>query len=133
MVSTIGSPNYNLAKELARILAPLVGNTPTHIKNSTHFVQLTKDMALHDNDLLVSFDVKSLFTKVPIDEAMQIAAEKLQEDETLEDRTTFSIPSICQLVEGCLRSTYFHYDGRFWEQRDGAAIGSPLSPVMANL
>ena len=29
IVSTIGSPCYRLAKELARILTPLVGRTPT--------------------------------------------------------------------------------------------------------
>ena len=37
------------------------------------------------------------------------------------------------LTELCLRSTYFKFRGRFFEQVDGAAMGSPLSPVVANL
>ena len=61
IVSTIGSPNYNLGKELDRILAPLVGNTSTHVKNSTHFVHIAHNSVIHDNDLLVSFDVSNLF------------------------------------------------------------------------
>ena len=38
-----------------------------------------------------------------------------------------------ELLEVCLRSTYFSYDGVFYEQIDGAAMGSPVSPVVANL
>ena len=76
IVSTIGSVNYNLAKEMTRILNPLTGTTPSHILNSTHFVQLSHKVKLDDKDLMVSFDVCGLFTKVPIDEAMLIMAKK---------------------------------------------------------
>ena len=33
----------------------------------------------------------------------------------------------------CLRSTYFSYGAEFYEQREGAAMGSPVSAVVANL
>ena len=33
----------------------------------------------------------------------------------------------------CLKSTYFRFKDSFYEQRDGAAMGSPLSPMVANL
>ena len=39
IISSIGSPTYRLAKELARILSPLTGNTTSTVKNSSHFVQ----------------------------------------------------------------------------------------------
>ena len=39
IVSSIGSPTYKLAKELARILAPLTGNTDTFVKNSAEFAE----------------------------------------------------------------------------------------------
>ena len=41
IVSAIGSPSYDLAKELARILTPLAGNTPHSVKNSSAFVEVT--------------------------------------------------------------------------------------------
>ena len=63
----------------------MVGQTDANIKNSTHFVQLVEDIEINDRDLLVSFDVSSLFIKVPINEAMQIVAEKLEEDETVRE------------------------------------------------
>ena len=43
IVSSIGSPTYNLSKELARILSPLRGKTTSYIKNSSHFVEMIKD------------------------------------------------------------------------------------------
>ncbi|KAJ8940458.1 hypothetical protein NQ318_007159 [Aromia moschata] len=33
----------------------------------------------------------------------------------------------------CLSTTYFLWNGDFYEQKNGAAVGSPLSPVIANL
>ena len=37
------------------------------------------------------------------------------------------------LLEFCLRTTYFTFQGRLYEQVKGAAMGSPISPVVANL
>ena len=37
------------------------------------------------------------------------------------------------LLEFCLRNTHFVSQGRFYEQTEGAAMGSPLSPIIANL
>ena len=51
----------------------------------------------------------------------------------LEDRTTMSATTICKLTELCLRTTYFDFQEEFYEQVDGAAMGSPLSPVIANI
>ena len=43
------------------------------------------------------------------------------------------IDRIAELLDLCLRSTYFSYRGEFYEQREGAAMGSPVSAVVANL
>ena len=37
------------------------------------------------------------------------------------------------LLELCLKSTYFRFRGHFYEQIDGAAMGFPVSPVVANI
>ena len=34
---------------------------------------------------------------------------------------------IAELLQLCLKSTYFSYNGEFYEQRQGAAMGSPVS------
>lgn len=57
----------------------------------------------------------------------------MQEDEELADRTPFSPEVVCDLTELCLRGMYFHQNGNYLEQDDGAAIGSLLSPIITNL
>ena len=90
-------------------------------------------MHVESDEILVSFDVSSLFTNVPVGEAVSIIRERLREDETLGDRTSLSPERIADLLEMCLRSTYFSFGGNFYEQKEGAAMGSPVSAVVANL
>ena len=80
-----------------------------------------------------SFDVKALFTSVPIEHALKIIEKLLKEDHSLQSRTTMSTQHIMDLLGLCLRSTYFTFRGKFYEQVEGAAMGSPISPIMANL
>ena len=55
---------------------------------------------------------------------------KLQE---LQLRTTMKVELIISLLEFCLKTTYFQFQGRFFQQLQGAAMGSPISPTVANL
>ncbi len=61
--------------------------------------------------MMVSFDVSSQFTNVPMDEAVFVIRDKLQNDESLDERTCLSPECITELLEACLRSTYFRYNG----------------------
>ena len=133
IVSAIGSPTYGLAKKLAQILTPLAGKTDSYVKNSSDFVQKVKEAGAQEGEKMVSFDVVSLFTKVPVEDALQAIAMLLTKDDTLEDRTAIPVPDICALTSLCLGSTYFMFNDTFFEQVEGAAMGSPLSPVVANL
>ena len=83
--------------------------------------------------MLVSYYVSSLFTNVPVDEAVQVNCDRLRQDEALADRTTLSPDRVADLLEMCLKPTYFSYGGEFFEQREGAAMGSPISAVVADL
>ena len=57
----------------------------------------------------------------------------LSKDDTLPDRTKLSVAQVVDLLNLCLTTTYFVYAGCFYAQREGAAMGSPVSPVVANL
>ena len=83
--------------------------------------------------VLMSFDVKALFTSVPIEPTIKIIKKLLEEDQTLRQRTSMAVNHIVSFLEFCLRSTYFTFKGRYYEQTEGAAMGSPISPIVANL
>ena len=44
-----------------------------------------------------------------------------------------SINQIITLLEFCLTNTYFLFQGKYYEQVQGPAMGSPISPFIANL
>ena len=133
IVSSRGSISYEVAKELARILKPLVGSSPHHIKNTGGFLEHVKHVTLQANETITSYDVSALFTSVPIEAAINIIQRRLELDQGLHSRTTMKVEHITSLLEFCLRTTYFKFQGSFYEQISGAAMGSPISPIVANL
>ena len=62
--------------------------TKTHMKNSKHFLEALQDVRVAEDELLVSFDVSSLSTNVPLNEAVQVIQRKLEQDDTLANRAT---------------------------------------------
>lgn len=86
-------------------------NNP-YVKQAIFFVNMIKNIKLEKNDLLVSFDVVSLFTKIPINEAVEVINE-------ITDQET------AKLVEICLKSTFFSFQGEIYEQTCGVAMRSP--------
>ena len=75
----------------------------------------------------------ALFTSVPIDPALKVIKDLLDKDTTLKERTVMEVGDIILLLEFCLKNTYFPFQGQFYEQVEGAAMGSPVSPIVANL
>lgn len=133
IVSAIGSPTYNIAKFLTKTISPLTGKSDSFIRNSSDFAERVRNTTLDVSEKMVSFDVVSLFTKVPVPEAIDVISHRLHQDETLDERTSLPPTEICQAIDLCLHSTYFQFEDSFFEQREGAAMGSPLSPAVANI
>ena len=133
IVSFVNSPTYALSKHLVSILSPLVGKSPSHVRNSTDFASFIAGQTVHQGMTLVSFDVVSLFTKVPVNLAAKVARERLSADQSLVDRTALSPDEVATLLEFCLGATYLSYRGEMFQQVFGTAMGSPVSVTVANL
>ena len=133
IVSCIGTVTFQTSKELFRILKPLVGKSPHHVKNTQDFIDQIKGIHLNQDQCMMSYDVKALFTSVQTIQATNIIKKLLEQDQELQQRTSLSIESILSLLEFCLNSTYFSFQGKYFKQLEGAAMGSPISPIVANL
>ncbi|XP_054257427.1 uncharacterized protein LOC128982491 [Macrosteles quadrilineatus] len=133
IVSSRDSACRELSKVLLDILKPLVGNTDSFIKNSKDFVEKSKSIVLADTDKLVSFDVESLFTNVPVSETLKIIETRLTNDDTLANRTKLPVNVIMELLDLCTQCNYFQLEGKLYRQDEGMAMGSPLSPIFANI
>ena len=78
----------------------------------------------------VSFPVmlKHCFTSGPIQPVINIIQNKLAIDKDLHQRTSMAIHHIISLLEFCLKSTYFVFQGNYYEQKEGAAKGVTIKP-----
>ena len=91
-------------------------------------------MTLYPDEVIItSYDVTTLFTSIPPNDAINITKEYLESDTTLKDRTALSIDDIIECVELCLQTTYFSNNGRYYRQMHGCSMGAPISPILANL
>lgn len=92
-----------------------------------------KGIVLEDDDVLVSFDVCSLFTSIPVELAVETCRKRLELDERLPDRTPFDAAELCKLLHFCLSNTYFTYNSDIYKQTFGTAMGASISVTTANL
>jgi len=76
---------------------------------------------------LVSYDVVSLFTNVPLQQAIDIATEALPMT------SRYSKDIFKQLLALACHNTVFGYEEKLSMQKDGVAMGSPLAPLLANI
>ena len=133
IVASRGSITYNVARHIADIISPLVGKNGYALKNSADMVDTLSNCTLDEEDILVSFDVTALFTKVPVEKSVDVIHGRLENDTVLATRTNMTAAHVRDLLMLCLRTTYFLYDGVIYVQVEGAAMGSPVSPIVANL
>ena len=132
-MSSWGSVTYGVAKELTKILKPLVGKSSLHINSNQDFVEQVKNVTLLPGECLSTYDVTALFASVPVDPAFAIIKDLLEKDPTPKNRTLISVGDIILLLEFCLKNTYFSFQGQFYEQVEGVAMCSPVSPIVADL
>ncbi|XP_068685098.1 uncharacterized protein [Montipora foliosa] len=75
ILSATGTYNYKLAKWLDEKLKPLSVNDQS-INDIFSFADDLQGIKIDKQDILVSYDVSSLFTNVPVDETIKILVEK---------------------------------------------------------
>ena len=112
----------------------LVGKTIHHVENSKDLTQEMAEVLIEEHEIFCrqidittyqirkikadtslclfaddfnSHDVVSLFTNVPIPQAMDVVRNRLEEDDILKSRTLFSIKDIMSLLEFFLPSNYY--------------------------
>lgn len=130
VVSYIGAPAYLLAKFLNNKIVSKISFKPLYsLKNSIHLVDRIKNINLPNRCKLLSLDVDSLFTNVPVNETLDIMTRLLE----MKRLHPIEISEIVELTQICMKQNYFKFNDKIYLQTEGLAMGSPLSPLMAEL
>lgn len=127
IISQIGTCTYELAKFLLPFITPHTTNNYT-VTDTFHFVSMleNKDHRL----FMASLDVDSLFTNIPLDETIDIVTNKVYAG--VESVNGLMKSDFRKLLSLSTQGAVFYFNGSYYRQTDGVAMGSPLGPALAN-
>lgn len=131
ITSACASPGFKLAKYFTKVLSEVFHEDGFHVRNSLQFVDGLKEIPICENEVLVSFDVVSMFTNIPVDHMIILISERKDEIES-KFRIKFELfrEILLFLLKEC---AIFSWNKDFYRQKDSLAMGSPLSPILAKI
>ena len=130
--SAIGTSTYQLSKFIANIIKPAPTNKfNTDLKDSFQFLNHLEGFNLN-HYFMVSYDVRSLFTNVPLKETIKITMDRLYRSDHIVPPT---MPEnvLQHLLELCVQDNVFVFNGEVYYQHDGVAMGNSLGPILADI
>ena len=133
ILCTIGAPQHSVAVYLKGLLKPVHDKFSNHCtKDSFSFVEYIKSQKCTSTAFLCSFDVKSLFTSIPVVEVIKICAESLYDDKEIET-PVFAKDIFIKLMEFATSHIEFSFDGMMYRQENGLGMGNVLSSILSDI
>ena len=134
IVSACGTATYNTAKFITKIPQNYYGKTSSFVKDSTDFIKKIKHFSINpEEETLVSFDVSTLFTSIPVPVALQVINSKISTCTNFTNVCKIPTEKFIKLLEFTLTNCIFCFNKKFYKQLQGAARGLPVSPGIANI
>ena len=129
--------NHKFAKWLSKALSSEIRDSSSMIRDSFSLQDIIGKSNLHQA-YLVSYDVVSLFTNIPVDETIQLIVNRLYPPTPgvkVRDQKWNGITRLVmkRSLIWCLCNQTFQFNGILYKQIDGCAMGSPLAPLMADI
>lgn len=128
ITSTIGSIGYELASFLASFLKSFDELDPSHIINSLQLKQFLDTLDMPTGHILVSFDVVSMFTNIPVGIALRSVRKRMLSMKCNHKIVNLVYRSLEFILTDC---AFFSAGGAMYRQIRGLAMGSPLSPILS--
>lgn len=110
-------------------LNPLSIIHPSYIKDTYHFVNIVKQLKIPHDSIFFSMDVDSLYTNIDIKSGLEAVKEIFEKHQNARRPDK----DILELLEINLTKNYFVFDGEFYLQIKGTAMGKKFAPAYANI
>lgn len=132
IVSGCAYPTANLSAFADLFLQPIVLNQKSFLKDTGHLLSTISNFSTDQKIILASWDVVSMYTVVPHDEALKIISEEFEKQYISVDNFTKK-EVVLKFIKMVLEENYFEFNGRTFKQRIGAAMGSKASPAICDV
>ena len=101
------------------------------LRSSYEFLEKLQEINLNSNQVMVSFDVKFLFTNVPLQETIDLISNKIYDKNSNANRLPIKKKIFKKLLNLATKGIFLYKD-KLYQQIDGVSMGSPLGPTIAN-
>ena len=125
IISNIGTATNETAKYLNKLLTPLA-NSDYNILNIEDLISRLRNEVIPDGYKMTSFDVKSLFTIMPLDRAKYIIIKKVYEERKIKANILKTV--LKELLCLCTKYLHFTFNDEIYIQINYVAMGSSLGP-----
>ena len=132
IVSSVNGITENISKFLDYWLQPIVRTLPSYLKDSNTFANLIQSTKVPNDCILVSIDVSSLYTNIPHSDGLEAATIALA-DHMDQDPIRPPIQVLRELMSIVLKNNIFEFNGEFYLQLQGTAMGTKMAPSYANI
>ena len=130
IVSACGCPTELISSYLDHVMAPLVRDLPSYIKDTKHALQIFQNIHFHGtHKFIFTMDVKSLYTVIPHHDGLRALKFFLDKRPNQEPSTSVLI----WLAELVLALNNFFFDDEHYQQIKGVAMATKMGPSYANL
>lgn len=131
ILSCVGSPIQPLAKYVANILNRVFSSfNKFRIKDTFQFSEDINNFKLPDGFVLVSFDVVSLFTNIPLTLIISILNEHFN---LIDDHSPIPRQEFIDIISYLYNNTYINFDGGCYKEIMGLPMSGATSPVLAEI
>lgn len=127
IVSSINTPTYKMAKWLVNEMKLLPPIKSRSVKNSFDFVTKVEKISIDVNEIMVSFDVTSLFPSIDVNLAL-VEFDKYLNDSDISDDKVQIYSDVAKL---CMKQNFFQFRNEFYHVEKGTNMGNPLSPLIS--
>ena len=128
IMSGNGHPTEWISAWLDKKLQPIVQSLPTYLKDTTHLLQLLKTIKITPNTRIISLDVTSLYTNIPQEAGIKSLGTVGRQIHPSENYTTIEF-----LARKVLENNVFEFNGTYYRQTEGTAMGTRMAPAYANI
>ena len=130
IISTINSPIHFLSKILYNSLKNCIQKPKSHLDNSFQLKLELKNIIVPPNHILISLDVQSLFTNVSCELVLKSLDRRYSQ---INNKCTIPFHMIRDITLFLFDNTYFVFNQIFYKQIFETPMGSPISPLFADI
>ena len=136
IISGLRHPTIKISKLLDLLLRPLFDqiSSATTVNSGFDLVKQLRQWSninMRQETLFCAIDIADLYTMIPQTEGV-LSLKRMMDQLELKQIEGLKVETIIRLSRFVMQNNYFSYNGQFYHQMRGGAMGSPLTLTMAN-